>query len=468
MNPPRPPPLPVLLSAVLLWSLVCFRPAFAAVDFSTLPPLIERELERHEVPGCAVAIVVDGAVAFAAGFGTTCLEEGRPVTADTLFRIGSTTKMFTAAAVALLAEEGKLDLHQPVGTSVPNLHPALARATPHQLLTHTAGFNDPNAAYGPHDDTALGAGLRERDARLVFLEPGELYSYSNVGYWLAGLLAEEVSRAPYADVVRDRLLRPAGMVRSTFRPTEAMTWPLAVGHGPEDRSPAKVVRPLADNAAVWPAGQLFTTANEFARWCRLIMGGGRLDGKTVLPEPVVRRMSQPHVAVPGGDRHYGYGLGVNVRDGVTWLSHTGSRLGYGSQARMCPEKNFAVIILCNKSGMNLPRVADAAVKLVLGHEPPAPPGTDPQPLTARDLERFAGRYSNGLTTLELVARNGRLFDRRGPEVTRVGADRFLRKKSDALPELGFQLVGDNSGKSRYLLARGRAMKRVDAGVAKSD
>jgi CubicO group peptidase (beta-lactamase class C family) len=465
MNSPRPRTRLAFKAGIFLWSLGCIVattvPALAAADFSPLPPLIERELKRNAVPGCAVAVVVEGETAFVGGFGTTCIEEGRPVTADTLFRIGSTTKMFTAAAVALLADEGKLDLHQPVGTSVTNLHSALARVTPHQLLTHTAGFNDPSWFEGPHDDDALGIGMRRRDGRLAFLEPGELYSYSNAGYWLAGLLAEEVARRPYADVIRDRLLRPAGMVRSTFRPTEAMTWPFAVGHGPEDRTAAKVIRPLSDNAAVWPAGQLFTTANEFARWCRMFMNGGELDGAHVLPESVVRLMSQPHVAVPGDDRHYGYGLSVGTRDGLTWLSHSGSRLGYGSVARMCLEKKFAVIILCNKTGMNLPRVADAAVKLALGIEPEAAAKNDPQPMTASDLERVAGTYSSGTTTIELVVRDGKLTDKRGPEVTPVGEDRFLRKKSGALAELGFQLSGDADGKPRYLLTRGRALKRQE-------
>jgi CubicO group peptidase (beta-lactamase class C family) len=407
--------------------------------------------------------VVDGRTAFARGFGTTCIEEGRPVTADTLFRIGSTTKMFTAAAVTGLAQEGKLDLHKPVGDYVKGLDPKLARATAHQLLTHTAGFNDPNASYGPHDDRALGEGLRARDGRVAFFEPGEIYSYSNIGYWLAGLLAEEVAGKPYADVVKERLLTPAGMVRSTFRPTEVMTWPFAVGHEPEGRGPPRVVRPLADNAAVWPAGQLFTTASEFARWCSVFMDDGKLDGKQALSSRVVRELSTPHVLVPGDDRHYGYGLSVRKQDGLTWLSHTGSRLGYGSQARMCPEKKFAVIVLCNKTGLNLPRVADKAAELVLGIKAPATESGERKslPLNEADLKRFAGKYSNGLTTIELVARDGKLFGSLGGDVTRTGESSFVRAATLLSEETAFQLVGDDNGRAKYLMRRGRALKRVE-------
>ena len=445
-----------------LGSLVAFLWAccFAeAVDLTSLKETIHAELARNRVPGCAVAIVADGHLAMAQGFGTTCIEEGRPVTADTLFRIGSTTKMFTAATVVSLAEEGKLDLHKPVGDYISGLHPALARVTAHQLLTHTAGFNDPNAHYGPHDDSALGAGLRARDARLVFVEPGTIYSYANAGYWLAGLLAEEIAGKPYADVVKERILQPLGMVRSTFRPTEAMTWPFAVGHEPEGRRPPKVVRPLADNAAVWPAGQLFTTANELALWCIAFMNGGNLNGKQVLSPFVIRKLSTPHVPIPSDGRYYGYGLSIRECDGLTWLAHTGSRLGYGSQIRMCPEKKFAVVILCNKTGVNLPQVADKAAELVLsvGPEPPEP--RKPIPMTQDEMGRYAGKYSNGLTTLELRIRDGKLYVLPGGEVSKIGDNRFMAGKMPDGSTNFFQLVCGPDGGPRFLLRKGRALKR---------
>jgi len=433
--------------------------AAAAVDYASLEDTTLAELRRNRVPGCAVAVVETGRVALAKGFGTTCIEEGRPVTADTLFRIGSTTKMFTAAAVVGLAEERKLDLQKPIGNYVKGLHPALARVTIHQLLTHTAGFNDPNAHYGPHDDPALGQGLRARDGRLAFVEPGTIYSYSNAGYWLAGLLAEEVAAKPYADVIKDRILKPLGMSRSTFRPTEAMTWPFAVGHEPESRAPAKVVRPLADNAAVWPAGQLFTTANEFARWCIAFMDGGKLEGKQLLSPFIITQLATPHVPVPGDDRHYGYGLSIRKQGGLTWLSHTGSRLGYGSQIRMCPDKKFAVVILCNKTGANLPRVADKAAELVLGIPPEPPEPREPMPMTLEEMRRCVGKYSNGTGRFELVFKDGRLQAVPGGEVKKVGANRFISGKAPDGSTIAFQLVSGMDGKPAFLMRKGRALKR---------
>jgi CubicO group peptidase (beta-lactamase class C family) len=247
---PLPPLLPLRLAA-LRWfaALALAGLRVAAADFSTFGAFIAEELRRTQVPGAAVAVVAAGEVAFADGFGTASVETGGPVTADTLFRVGSTTKMFTAAGLVLLAHEDRLRLDAPIGDYASGLHPAIARLTSHQLLTHTSGLADPNAMNGPHDDTALAARVRALGPRDCFDEPGRIHSYSNAGYWLAGFVAQEVAGRPYADHLEARLFRPLGMTRSTFRPTMAMTWPLAIGHGPEGAGPPAVVRPLADNAA---------------------------------------------------------------------------------------------------------------------------------------------------------------------------------------------------------------------------
>src|SRR5438067_756565 len=121
---------------------------------------------------------------------------------SSLFRLGSTTKMFTAATLVSLAEAGKVKLDAPIGDYVKGLHPKLAQLTSQQLLSHTAGLADETKMEGLHDESALAAGLRARKDDLCFTEPGKIWSYSNPGYWLAGLVIEEVSGEHYADAVR--------------------------------------------------------------------------------------------------------------------------------------------------------------------------------------------------------------------------------------------------------------------------
>ncbi|HEY6167987.1 MAG TPA: serine hydrolase domain-containing protein [Verrucomicrobiae bacterium] len=448
--------------AFALFALAAAVNAATKPDFSELEAFVQSELRRNDVPGCAVAVVVDGEVAFAKGFGVANVDTGEPVKSDMLFRIGSTTKMFTAATLVSLAEDGKVKLEAPASDYVKGLAPKIGRVTSHQLLSHNAGLADETFMEGPHDETALGDWVRGLKDSLVFTEPGKIYSYSNPGFWVAGFVAESAGGKRYADLVAERVLKPCGMTRSTFRPTEAMTWPLAVGHGPEGRGKPSVVRPLADNAGGWPAGQLFTTAPEFARFCIAFMNGGKLDGKQALSPFVVEKLSTPHVAVPGREGHYGYGLSISDEGGLRWLSHGGSRTGYGSTMKMCPQKKFAAVILGNKTGAGLAPVADKAAQLVLG-TPPRP--REPRvTLTMNDdeLKRLAGVYSNGRTTIRLVARDGKLMGPRG-ELKKVGENLLRLVSGENGDVTNFVIVPGTDGRIEYLFRQGRALRRLPDG-----
>jgi CubicO group peptidase (beta-lactamase class C family) len=448
-----------LCTATLLYSAQSAPP-----DFTQLAATARSELQRNNVPGCAVAVVLGTNIVFADGFGTANLDTAQPVTADTLFRIGSTTKMFTAATLVSLAEQGKLKLDASISNYVKGLHPNYGRLTAHQLLTHTAGLADETKMEGSHDESALRAELRTRKNDLCFTDPGQIWSYSNPGYWLAGMVIEEVSGENYADAVRERVLKPLGMKRSTFRPTEAMTWPLAVGHGPAGEGKPSVIRPLADNAATWPAGQLFTTANEYARFCIAFLNGGRLDHQQALAPAVIEKLTTPFVAIPDSQRHYGYGLGIQEEAGLTWWNHSGSRTGYGSHIRMCPQRKFAVIVLCNKTGANLPRVTQKACQIAIGVPGPGPDRrSKPAQLTESELERYAGTYSNGQTRIRFRVQNGKLLGPLGTEIRNIGEHRFIRGESangsdSTATEMLF--VPGPAGDIQYLFRDGRALKKL--------
>jgi CubicO group peptidase (beta-lactamase class C family) len=304
-------------------------------------------------------------VLFAKGFGVASVETQAPVTPEMLFRLGSTTKMFVGAALAGLAEEGKLRLDRPIGEYVQGLHPSISRLTAHQLMTHTAGLADETAWYGSHDDAALGEGIRAWTEKRFFTEPGRTYRYSNPGYWLAGYLVEVLSGRPFADAMAERLFRPLGMTSTTFRPTVAMTHPLAVGHEAAEGKESAVVRPMADNAATWPAGSMFSSVRDLSRFVLAFLNGG---GPGLFPA-VIARLSTPHVGVPGESaRHYGYGLNVRERRGIRLLEHNGNRLGYGSSIRMAPDHRIGVIVAANRTGVSLPKSTEKAMELLL----PAP------------------------------------------------------------------------------------------------
>jgi CubicO group peptidase (beta-lactamase class C family) len=324
-----------------------------AIDFTPIEQVLKDEIEADGVPGAVVVIVRDNSVAFAKGFGFASVEEKNPVTPDYLFRVGSTTKMFVGMALVKLAEAGKLKLDEPVSKLIEGLPPALAALTPHQLLTHTAGLADDSVMFGKHDDEALAAGIKNWTDKRFFTIPGDVYSYANPGYWLAGYAAEKAAGKPFADVVANELLAPLGMKRSTFRPTLAMTYPLAQGHELKGGQ-AAIIRPAADNAANWPAGSLFTSGNDLTRFVMAFLHDGQLEGKQVLAPSLVKTVATPFVR-SGARAHYGYGVQISNQRGVELVSHSGSRAGFGSRIVMAPKQKFGVVLLTNRSGAILPK-----------------------------------------------------------------------------------------------------------------
>ena len=443
------------------WSLALFLAAVAAVtdaaDFSALDELALSEMKRLGVPGASIAIVEDGRVAHARGYGVRSIEESEPVTRDTLFRVGSTTKMFTAAAVVLLAEQGKLNLNEPIGKHIPGLAPKVAALTAHQLLSHTSGFLDEAPMFGSQDDDALKKEATSWTDARFFAEPGQIYSYSNPGYWLAGLLAEQVGGKPYADQVATTIFAPLGMSRSTVRPTVAMTYPLAQGHDVVNGKP-QIIRPTANNTASWPAGSIFSNVIDLSRWITAFVSSGMIDDKQALPAAVFAKLATPHAPIPGSDGKYGYGVTLADWRGLPVVQHGGSRSGYGSVIRMVPSRRFGVVVLANRSGVTLARTADKATEVVL-KLPPPPAGPKPavMPTTAAERARFVGTYSQGPRQMTIALKDDGLV------LQQAGRESPLQKVGDLQFSAGaarYVFVADASGAVTFLHSGGRSWRKV--------
>ena len=421
------------------------------------------ELQATKTPGTAVAVVMGDQVIFSHGYGVASVDTGAPLTPDMLFRLGSTTKMFTASAVVGLALDGKLDLNAPVSQYISGLDPTIGQLTANQLLSHTSGLHDEAPMFGSHDETALGIGIHTWKADFLFAPPGRIYSYSNPGYWLAGYLAETVAGKPYADVIAERVFSPLGMTHSTLRPSMAMTWPLTQGHEIRDGKPA-VIRPAADNASGWPAGSIFSSALELSRLVIAFMNDGRLDGRQVLPPKLIAIMSSPHAEIPGSDDHYGYGLQLSTSRGVHWVEHGGSRAGYGSTIRMAPEQKFAVIIVANRSGSGMPKLADAISEAMLALDPKSETEPATHSLDAEEVRRRAGVYVNGTSKVRLEADGGALkanIDGTVARFTRAGDKFLIGEANGAVQPSKLVLVPDSSGRIEFVFVNGRAFRRAE-------
>lgn len=446
----RPPALLLLLAAL---------PALAQTgNLTELDTLVPQALQSSGTPGAAITVIRNGRVVYEKGFGVADIETGAPVRPETLFRIGSTTKMFTAAAVLTLVEQRKLDLDRPIAAYVPGLHPKLGALTLRQLLSHTAGLGDRGSGYGRPDDAALRDTIRALPPEIVELDPGAVYSYSSLGYWIAGLVLETVSGQPFADAVAARVLRPLGMTRSTFRPLEAITYPFAQQHGGGAGQPPRLLRPFADDAGTWPGGSLFSSAHELGRFALAFLQDGALDGKQALPAGVVAAMSQPHAAIPGGSDHYTFGLVASTDRGVFTLSHGGARVGFGSLIVLAPKQQAAVIVVTNRGGSTLGSVVQRALEMVVPFGPEPPPAPAPR-LTEETLRSYTGVYAGGGWRIPITLESGRLvLEFEGKKYpARAEAGRFVTEG----PLSDFVFVPGPDGSIRYLHVELRTLRKVE-------
>jgi CubicO group peptidase (beta-lactamase class C family) len=436
----------------------------AVPDFRDVESLARKELQETGTPGAAIAVILGDRVVYSKGLGVASVETGEPVTSDTLFRIASTTKMLTAAALASLEDQGRIRFDAPIDRYAKGLDSKIGRLTLHQLLSHTSGLRDETSYSGPHDDAALGTFVRSWTSDYLFTEPGDVFSYSNPGYALAGFVLGEVTGKPYAEAMHDVLFEPLGMSRSGLRPTLAMTYPLSQAHESGASGP-RVVRPFPDDSRFWPNGGVFTTVNDFSRFAIAILNGGKVDGKQALPSAVFARISKSYLSRPGGTAtdhvEIAYGLLERHLRGARVLQHGGSRLGSGSVVRFAPEHHFAVIILANRTGSFLPKTLEKITELCVPLAREAPPESKPpRPLTSEEKERLVGRYVNHPEELSVeIFMEGEALMLRRPG--QKAASRLVPTGENLFSVDGQELavILGSDGTPVYVHLGGRALKR---------
>jgi CubicO group peptidase (beta-lactamase class C family) len=336
-------------------------PAHAARMPPSLDRYVQKALRDWDVPGLAITIVKDDEVVVARGYGVRELGKPDPVDGETIFDIASLTKAFTAAGAAVLVDEGRLGWDDRVRDRLPEVSFADPyidhEATLRDLLSHRTGLEPANALF-----RFTGFDRAEILRRVRFLEPRSPFRagmlYSNVLYTVAGEMAARAAGTTWADLIRSRLLEPAGMRSTTVeaRPSGPnVASPHAVFRGVQ-----KPIRPF-DYAPVGPASSIFTNAVDLARWLRLQLGEGTLDGKPIVSRASMEEMhSQQSLIRTTAEMRRArnvehvpaYGLGWQVMDyrGERLLWHSGSADGMPVYLAMLPGRKLGVAILINTWG----------------------------------------------------------------------------------------------------------------------
>lgn len=453
------------LSAVLLFAL----PLRAQTpDLTRLDSLVASELERTKTPGVQIAVALEGKVVFSRGYGVSDGESQRAVSPQTLFRVGSVTKMVTGAVLAQLASEGKIDLQSPISRYVPELSGKhVGAVTTHQLLTHSAGWIDNAIPYGRMGEGALGEVMREVSDTMFFTEPGRVFSYSNPGFSMAGYVAEQAGGRRFGALADELVLRKMDMPYATFRPLAAMTRDFSQGHIGFGENPPVVVRPFTENTAQWAAGFLMASAQDMARFTIAVMDDGMLDGSRVLATEAVRLLRTGAVPMPADTTaRYAYGLmiGRSRADERIW-QHGGAITGFDAAVTMFPDKRLAIVVLDNRAGNPMP-ILTAEFARAFGATPVDPPSDAPpvgRKPTAIEQQQLAGRYATGRTRVALLAEGDSLvFEQNGARMPL----RMLNDRSFVIvPPVGNRqtmfLVRDASGRVQYLSVSLRALARQE-------
>ena len=439
-------------------------PASAPAWAAAVDSAIAAEMARTMTPGAQIAVVVDGTLAYSRGYGVADIESGRAVTERTLFRVGSVTKMVTAAVLTQLAADGTLDLQAPISTYVPELAgKRVGTVTTHQLLTHSAGWLDNAIPYGRMGEGALGEVMRVVNDTLFFTEPGRVYSYSNPGYSMLGYVGEMAAKQRFGLTVDQLVLRKMGMPRATFRPLEAMTHDFSQGHVGVPGQAGTIVRPFTENTAQWTAGFLFASAGDLARFTMTLMDGGLLDGQRVLAEEAVRRMTTGHQAMPGTTTaRYGYGLNIATVGTERVWQHGGAINGFDAQVTMFPDKKLAVIVIDNRGGAPMQGISALVAQRAAGISPVKPPALpEERDATAAERAQLVGTYRMGSTTVSLTEQDGALRVQQGlmTSPARLVGDERLVIVPPQGAKVTLLLVRGANGRVEYLHQGGRAIAR---------
>jgi CubicO group peptidase (beta-lactamase class C family) len=376
--------------------------ALSAADVAKIDAVVRNDMRAAATPGVSLAIVRGTQIVYAKGYGFKNLTTRAPVDPQSIFRYGSVTKEFTAAEMVLLQRDGKLSLSDPISRWFPAATDA-SDVRIVDLLNMASGYRD----YYPLDyvdlemarPASMAAIAREYEAFPLTAPPRRRYEYSNTNYLFAGLIAERVTGRSIADLLRDRLLVPAGMTHAFYDEPQRAVADRATGYNSYFTEPPHEDALEAPN---WlnAAGALAGTATDLARWDIALMRNA------ILSRAEFETMATNRILMPGNrDTRYGLGLAVETRNGHRVVSHGGNVIGFAASNALAPDDGVAVVVLTNSyeapADQFCSDVLDIALPVLARRtaaSQPAPKPSTPPPLTPPQ-QRAMALMSTGLAAL---------------------------------------------------------------------
>ncbi|BCO26516.1 D-aminopeptidase [Rhodoferax lithotrophicus] len=401
--------------------------------------LVQHDMAQDKVTGLSLALVDDQRIVWAQGFGFADVEQGMPASADTIYRVGSISKLFTATAAMQLAERGLLDIDKPVKIKSPET------ITPRQLMTHHSGLpRDRLKGFQTPQPQPFASLLDDLTGEPLAYPPGQVFSYSNVGISLLGTVLQTLSGTAFAQHMQQSVLTPLGMAHSAFETGVSNSPLMAKGYRGREAVPETPLRDV-------PAGGLNASVNDLSRFMAMVFADGRSGTQQVLkPETVAEMLRPQNSAVP---------LDFNFQTGLGWMlstlgsstlenagpvaHHAGAIGMFRSQMYLLPKHKLGIVVLANSATATrvVDHIATETLALALeaktGITQPAhvKPAWADAPLPAAMQSAHVGHYTTFVGPVHIRADGGDL------RVNAVGHDFKLRPRSDGLLGLDYALLG---------------------------
>lgn len=383
---------------------------------SALEAFIEHERVEKGIPAISVALVDDQSVVWAKGFGFADPHKKVPATAETVYRVGSVSKLFTDIAVMQLVEQGKLDLDAPVTTYLPDFQPRNPFGKPitlRQLMAHRSGLvrEPPAGSYFDPTPPSLAETVKSLNQTELVYEPETRIKYSNAAITAVGYMLEQTQKTPFPRYLQQALLEPLGLKKSSFEPTPALTKDMAVGmmwteHGRTFDAPTFEL-------GMAPAGSMYTTVNDLGRFLGVLFAGGKGPYGQILKPESLEAMYRPQFAKDGQKTGFGLGFMLTEFAGRRRIGHGGAIYGFATELAALPDEKLGVVVVASKDCANAvsTHIADVAVEQMLAvRQGKAPPRIEQAtPLDHAYAKRMAGKYRCEERAIDLYERGGRLW-----------------------------------------------------------
>jgi dipeptidyl aminopeptidase/acylaminoacyl peptidase/CubicO group peptidase (beta-lactamase class C family) len=390
------------------------RLTFLAQVFESETKKVDRlfaEWNRPDSPGCAVGIIKDGQWIYKRGYGMANLEHNIPISPQTVFRIASTSKQFTAMCIALLAEQGILSLDDDIRKYLPELPEYERSITIRHLIHHTSGLRDylelMKLAGARDEDLYTDDQVIEMLARQKELNftPGDEHVYSNTGYYLLGVIVKRVSGQSMREFAKARIFDPLGMANTHFHDDHtAIVKHRAAGYSPRDNGGYRINMTTLDMVG---DGGIFTTIEDLFLWDRNFYHNQLGHGS----DDLIQQVTTPGVLNDGQAIHYAFGLNVDDYRGSKTISHGGAFVGFQAEMIHFPEHHFSVICLSNLSTVDPNHLTRQVADIYLADQfKAAVAKVEPVELPQEALENKVGVYWSATThtIVTLAVHDGRL------------------------------------------------------------